>query len=54
LVNEHSVRPSLSQVDAMLIYPIPKNQKHNKDLWDCQAIFDVFPTVDKQLYDLAK
>ncbi|CAH1713532.1 unnamed protein product [Aphis gossypii] len=58
LVNEHGVRPSLKHVEAMLTYPVPKNQKQVRQFLGLASYFrrfiPNFSTVAKPLYDLVK
>lgn len=58
LINEHGVRPSSRHIEAMLTYPIPKNQKQVRQFLGLASYFrrfiPNFSTVAKPLYDLVK
>lgn len=58
LINEHSIRPSLKHVDAMLNYPVPKSQKQVRQFLGLASYFrrfiSNFSIIAKPFYDLVK
>lgn len=58
LVSESGIRPSVKHVDAMLTYPVPKNQKQVRQFLGLASYFrrfiPNFSLVAKPLYDLVK
>jgi len=58
IVNEHGIRPSTKHVDAMLTYPVPKNQKQVRQFLGLASYFrrfiSNFSILAKPLYDLVK